>query len=68
LKLGKENAWRRIIIPAEISFGKFHRVIQDAFRWQDYHLYKFALEDKDKTMINILSKDAIEEGFSAEGI
>lgn len=37
--------WRRIIIPSNITFYKFHKIIQTAFGWQDYHLFKFDFKD-----------------------
>ena len=37
--------WRRIVIPSNITFAKFHKIIQAGFGWQDYHLYAFELPD-----------------------
>lgn len=37
--------WRKIAIPANFTFLKFHRVIQVAFGWDDYHLFEF--EDRE---------------------
>jgi hypothetical protein len=37
--------WRRIVIPSSITFFKFHKIIQAAFGWQDYHLFAFELAD-----------------------
>jgi hypothetical protein len=34
--------WRRVVVPANFSFAKFHKVIQAAFGWWDYHLYQFS--------------------------
>jgi hypothetical protein len=33
--------WRRVIIPADITFRRLHDTIQLAMGWQDYHLYEF---------------------------
>ena len=33
--------WRRVAVPAQFTFYKFHRVIQEAFGWKDYHLFQF---------------------------
>lgn len=41
LDLENHDVWRRVIIPANIDFRKLHFVIQDAFGWLSYHLYKF---------------------------
>jgi len=37
--------WRRILVPANITFAKLHKIIQTAFGWQDYHLYNFDWRD-----------------------
>ena len=33
--------WRRIKIPAIISFEDLHQLIQTLFGFEDYHLYEF---------------------------
>lgn len=38
----KPAVWRRVVVPDNFSFDKFHRVIQAAFGWGDYHLYQFS--------------------------
>jgi len=39
--------WRRLIVPAEISFKRLHDTIQFAMGWWDYHQYEFNfLEEK----------------------
>ena len=35
--------WRRIEIRSDVSLLTLHRVIQGAFEWYDYHLYRFSL-------------------------
>lgn len=37
------TATRRLIVPADIEFSRLHRVLQEAFRWKNYHLYDFAV-------------------------
>ncbi|WP_413375686.1 plasmid pRiA4b ORF-3 family protein [Alkalihalobacillus sp. 1P02AB] len=37
--------WRRLMIPNGITFFKFHKIIQAAFDWQDYHLFLFEFPD-----------------------
>lgn len=39
------SIWRRLLIPSGITFHKFHKIIQAAFDWQDYHLYLFDFKD-----------------------
>jgi|GEM_PF-6803126 len=33
--------WRKIVVPAEITFAKLHRILQTCFNWQDAHLHLF---------------------------
>ncbi|MCX6090654.1 MAG: plasmid pRiA4b ORF-3 family protein [Candidatus Atribacteria bacterium] len=33
--------WRRIIIPADVTFKRLHDAIQFSMGWLDYHLYEF---------------------------
>ena len=35
------DVWRRVAVPAGFTFMKFHKVIQKAFGWKDYHLFQF---------------------------
>lgn len=41
----KPPVWRKVIVPADFTFLRFHNVIQIAFGWDDYHLFEF--EDKE---------------------
>ena len=56
ITLGLENheVWRRVIVPADITFRKLHFVIQDAFGWLSYHLYEFYILKKDKPVAQIV--------------
>jgi hypothetical protein len=38
--------WRRIIVPAEITFKRLHDVIQVAMGWRNYHLYDFNIKEE----------------------
>lgn len=38
----KPPVWRRVRVPENFSFLKLHRVIQEAFGWNDIHLYHFS--------------------------
>lgn len=40
--LNQPTVWRQVLVPAEFSLDRLHRVIQHAFGWSDYHLYSFA--------------------------
>jgi hypothetical protein len=37
--------YRRLLIPDHIPFTKFHKIIQNAFGWENQHLYLFDLPD-----------------------
>ena len=39
------NIWRRVVMPAEVSFNALHRVIQYSMGWGNYHLYEFELPE-----------------------
>ncbi len=45
LLLEEFDIWRRITVPADISFKQLHYVIQDLFNWLSYHLYDFKIYD-----------------------
>lgn len=51
--------WRRVLVPAGITFRTLHRVIQFAMGWQDCHLHDFSSDD-DPTVCTDNS-EAIEE-------
>lgn len=38
----KPPVWRRVLVPSEITFEQFHYIIQDAFGWENAHLYAFS--------------------------
>lgn len=40
--ISQPPVWRKVAVPAEFTFQKFHEVIQVAFCWGGYHLYEFA--------------------------
>lgn len=40
-KIHDPEVWRRLIVPSQFSFYKFHQVIQKAFGWKNYHLFHF---------------------------
>ena len=35
--------WRRLVVPCNITFHKFHKILQVAMGWCDYHLYSFTI-------------------------
>lgn len=40
-EVANPTVWREIAVPAGYTFDKFHRTLQLAFGWSDYHLYEF---------------------------
>lgn len=43
LKHIKPVVWRRVIVPANITLNRLHRVIQAAMGWEDLHLHEFEI-------------------------
>ena len=41
LELGGTEAVRHIRVPANITFTLLHKIIQNAYCWQNYHLFRF---------------------------
>ncbi|WP_291585269.1 plasmid pRiA4b ORF-3 family protein [Bacteroides sp.] len=41
----KPPVWRKVIVPADFTFLRFHNVIQIAFGWDDYHLFEFEYKE-----------------------
>lgn len=41
VKGAKPPVWRRMIIPAGITFSQFSAMINEAMQWSGYHLYSF---------------------------
>ncbi len=37
--------WRRLLAPGGITLHKFHKIVQMAMGWEDYHLYSFIIND-----------------------
>ncbi|WP_422116548.1 plasmid pRiA4b ORF-3 family protein [Brachybacterium sp. UNK5269] len=35
--------WRRLELRSDLTLAALHRILQVAFDWQDYHLFRFAL-------------------------
>ncbi len=36
--------WRRLQVDGSLTFAQLHRVLQAAFGWLDYHLYRFSFD------------------------
>lgn len=46
LKWLKPTIWRRVRVPANITLGKLHPVIQIAMGWTDSHLHEFVIGEQ----------------------
>jgi hypothetical protein len=45
LKHVRPPVWRRLVLPAELTFAGLHRLLQLAFAWDDNHLHVFRTHD-----------------------
>lgn len=52
------DVWRRVVMPAEVSFNALHRVIQYSMGWDNYHLYEFELP---KGLVLVETSEEVEE-------
>lgn len=46
LSLENYDVWRRLKVPASMTFCDLHKIIQSAFNWKNYHLHEFIIFDK----------------------
>lgn len=53
LLLENRSIWRRIIVPLDITFKQFHKVLQICFGWQNYHLHEFYIYEEAKDELGI---------------
>jgi hypothetical protein len=37
---------RTLLVPTNLNFYQLHRILQDAFGWEDHHMHQFILEKK----------------------
>ncbi|WP_157773523.1 plasmid pRiA4b ORF-3 family protein [Brachybacterium vulturis] len=56
--------WRRLELRSDLSLATIHQVLQAAFSWWDYHLYRFALggDPFDRSSQLFLCPFDVEEG------
>ncbi|KMJ59110.1 hypothetical protein AB685_08590 [Bacillus sp. LL01] len=73
LELEQHNVWRRITVPAGITFPELHDVLQTAFSWQNSHLHDYEIFEKkedgsewhDRPSLNLVCND---EAFGYQGV
>lgn len=58
IELEDLDVWRRVVMPAEVSFNALHRVIQYSMGWYNCHLYQFELPNE---LILVETSDEVEE-------
>lgn len=59
--LSEPRIWREIRVPNNITFHKFHKVLQIAFGWSNRHAYEFHVEDSDEVRTTIAERHNIAE-------
>lgn len=66
--ISKPPVWRKITVPSDFTFLKFHQVIQIAFGWENYHLFEFRdKEYQSKIRISVpIEDDFFDPDFFAE--
>jgi hypothetical protein len=64
LDLEKFNVWRKVIVPYHITLTKFHKVLQAAFGWNNYHLHEFYIFNNEITDTNLSINHS---GYHKEG-
>jgi hypothetical protein len=60
----KPAIWRRIELSDETTLKQFHRILQIAFGWQDYHLHEFI---SGKVRFGVADPDGLGDGVIPEG-
>jgi len=62
--------WRRLAVPADITLGRLHHVLQIAMGWTDSHLHQFTLRDKSlrqspHDIVRLIEAGRFDEVFTA---
>ena len=45
--VSRPPVWRRVLVPADLTLGDLHEVIQQAMGWDDYHMHVFRMGGKE---------------------
>lgn len=51
--LENHSIWRRVMVPANITFKQLHQAIQKVFDWLDYHAHEFEIFNGEKQVVLI---------------
>ncbi len=46
LRGSKPSIWRRLLVPADLTLGDLHAILQVAMGWTDSHLHEFQVGDE----------------------
>jgi hypothetical protein len=65
LRFTKPPAWRRLLLPGDLTLGELHSVIQGAMGWYDPHLHRFRT-GADHNAAHFITEFDLDEG--EEGI
>jgi hypothetical protein len=41
--VSRPPVWRRVLVPADVTLGDLHEVIQQAMGWDNYHMHVFSM-------------------------
>lgn len=63
LRLGKEDAWRRLVVPLNKNFLYLHKVLQVAFDWSQSHLHEFYIDSQNSEIKPAMDSE-LEEYFT----
>ena len=60
LNLGNYKVQRRIITPKDINFDDLHKIIQNAFEWENQHLHDYNIfNEEGKCILNVISNPEV---------
>jgi hypothetical protein len=59
LKVGNHIAWRRLMVPQNISFTSLHKTLQASFNWSNTHLHEFLIYSQNKPVVRIVDNIAV---------
>ncbi|RXI96461.1 plasmid pRiA4b ORF-3 family protein [Anaerobacillus alkaliphilus] len=68
LQLENFNVWRTLVVPTRVTFDQFHKIIQTAFGWRDWHLHEFSITDKNETVARLVGEDEIRRNPNSHSI
>lgn len=61
----KPTIWRGLRVPAELTLGQLHDVLQIAFGWEEEHMHEFLIGDMHFGMVDIGDPSLIDENAAS---